>query len=133
MTDLLGGQISLMFANPVTTLPYVRSGKLRALAVTGPTRLADAPDIPTVSESGLPGYEAETWFGIAAPAGTPEAIVNRLAEELSKVMNAKDVRASLESQGAIIVASTPSEFSRRIRADIVNWRSVITAARISLD
>ena len=133
MTDLLGGQISLMFANPVTTLPYVRSGKLRALAVTGPTRLADAPDIPTVSESGLPGYEAETWFGIAAPAGTPEAIVNRLAEELSKVMNAKDVRASLESQGAIIVASTPSEFSRRIRADIVNWRSVITTARISLD
>ncbi len=133
MTDLLGGQISLMFANPVTTLPYVRSGKLRALAVTGPTRLADAPDIPTVSESGLPGYEAETWFGIAAPAGTPEAIINRLAEELSKVMNAKDVRASLESQGAIIVASTSSEFSRRIRADIVNWRSVITAARISLD
>ncbi len=133
MTDLLGGQIAFMFANPVTTLPQVRAGKLRALAVTGNTRFAGAPDIPTVAESGVPGYQAETWFGIAAPAGTPEAIVNRLSAELAKVMNSKEVRGTLESQGAIIIASNPSDFSRRIKSDIAEWREIISAARISLD
>lgn len=133
MTDLIGGQISFMFANPVTTLPLVRTGKLRALAVTGATRFAGAPDIPTVQESGVPGYEAETWFGIAAPAGTPEAIVNRLSAELVKVMNNKEVRSTLESQGAVVIASNPSDFSRRIKSDIASWRDIISAAKISLD
>ncbi len=133
MADLLGGQIAFMFANPVTTLSQVRAGKLRALATTGPSRIANAPDIPTVAESGVPGYEAETWFGIAAPAGTPEVIVNRLASELARVMNEKDTRASLESQGLIIVASAPADFARRIRSDIAVWRKVITSAKISLD
>ena len=133
MTDLLGGQISFMFANPVTTLAHVRSGKLRALAVTGPARFVGAPDIPTVAESGVPGYEAETWFGIAAPAGTPEAIVNRLAAELSKIMNGKELRTGLESQGMIVVANTPAEFARRIQSDVAAWRKVITSAKISLD
>ena len=99
----------------------------------GPIRSASAPDIPTVSESGVPGYEAETWFGIAAPAGTPDAIVNRLAAELAKVMNGKELRASLESQGMIIVANSPAEFALRIRSDIATWRRVITSAKISLD
>ncbi len=133
MADLLGGQISFMFANPVTTLSQVRAGKLRALATTGPSRIANAPDIPTVAESGVPGYEAETWFGIAAPTGTPDAIVNRLANELARVMNEKDTRASLESQGLIIVASPPADFARRIKSDIAVWRKVITSAKISLD
>ena len=133
MADLLGGQIAFMFANPVTTLPNVRAGKLRALATTGPIRSVSAPDIPTVSESGVPGYEAETWFGIAAPAGTPDAIVNRLATELAKVMNGKELRASLESQGMIIVANSPAEFALRIKSDIATWRRVITSAKISLD
>ena len=133
LADLLGGQISFMFANPVTTLSQVRAGKLRALATTGPSRIANAPDIPTVAESGVPGYEAETWFGIAAPAGTPEAIVNRLASELARVMNEKDTRASLESQGLIIVASPPADFAHRIKSDIAVWRKVITSAKISLD
>ena len=133
MADLLGGQIAFMFANPVTTLAQVRSGKLRALATTGPSRIANAPDIPTVAESGVPGYEAETWFGITAPAGTPEVIVNRLAGELARVMNEKDTRASLEAQGLIIVASSPADFARRIKSDIAVWRKVITSAKISLD
>ena len=133
LTDLLGGRINFMFANPVTTLPQVASGKLRALAITGPARLATAPDIPTASESGVPGYEAETWFGISAPARTPEAIVNRLSTELAKVLNAKDVRERLEAQGAIVIASSPADFNRRIQADIVKWRSVITTAGIKMD
>ena len=122
-----------MFANPVTTLPQVKSGKLRALAVTGPVRLANAPEIPTASEAGAPGFQAETWFGISAPAGTPEAIVNRLSDELARVLNAKDVRASLEAQGAILVASSPQDFQRRIQSDVAHWRKVITAAGIKLD
>ena len=133
MTDLLGGQIAFMFANPVTTMPHVRSGKLRALAVTSPARFANAPEIPTIAESGVPGYEAETWFGIAAPAGTPEAVVNRLSAELAKIMNGKDTRSGLESQGAIVVANTPAEFAKRIQADIAKWRTVIRSANISLD
>ncbi|MGE4238934.1 Bug family tripartite tricarboxylate transporter substrate binding protein [Ramlibacter sp.] len=133
MNDLLGGQIAFMFANPVTTLQQVRAGKLRALAVTGTSRFAGAPDIPTVAESGVPGYEAATWFGIAAPAGTPEAIVNRLSAELQKVMNSTEVRTALESQGAAVVASNAPDFARRIRADIDAWRTIIRTARISLD
>lgn len=133
LADLLGGQISFMFANPVTTLTHVQGGKLRALAVTGPKRLANAPNVPTVAESGVPGYEAETWFGIVAPTGTPEPIVGRLSGELARIMNSNEVRAPLESQGVIIVANTPAEFARRISADVVHWRKIITAARISLD
>ena len=133
LTDLLGGQIAFMFANPVTTLGQVREGKLRGLAVTSPKRLAIAPNVPTVAESGVPGYEAETWFGISAPAGTPEPIVARLASELAKVMNGAEVRPGLESQGAIIVANTPAEFNKRIAADVAYWRKVITTAKISLD
>jgi len=133
MNDLLGGQIGFMFANPVTTLPQVRAGKLRALAVTGPARFAGAPEIPTVAESGVPGYDAQTWFGIAAPAGTPEAIVGKLSAELQKVMNSKEVRGALEAQGAVVIASTPADFARRIRSDIDTWRDIIRSAKISLD
>ena len=133
MSDLLGGQIAFMFANPVTALPQIKSGKLRALAITGPARLANAPEIPTASEAGVPGFEAGTWFGIAAPAHTPEAIVNRLSAELAKTLNSTEVRANLEAQGAITIASSPAEFERRIQADIVKWRQVINTAGIKLD
>ena len=133
MTDLLGGQIAFMFANPVTTLPYVKSGRLRALAITAPARLPGAPDIPTAAEAGVPGFEAGTWFGIAAPAKTPEAIVNRLSAELARVLHTNEVRNSLDAQGAITIGSTPAEFERRIHADTAKWRQVITTAGIKLD
>jgi tripartite-type tricarboxylate transporter receptor subunit TctC len=133
MADLLGGQISFMFANPVTTLQQVRAGKLRALAVTGTSRFSGAPDIPTVAESGVPGYEAETWFGIAAPAGTPDAVVNKLSTALQEVMNSKEVRSALEPQGAVIIANNPQQFAKRIQSDIAKWREIIHSARISLD
>ena len=133
MNDLLGGQIAFMFANPVTALPHVRSGRLRALAVTGTSRFAGAPEIPTVAEAGVPGYEAVTWFGIAAPAGTPEAIVSKLSVELQKVMNSKEVRGMLESQGAAVIASNPADFGKRIRSDIGTWRDIIRTAKISLE
>ena len=133
MTDLLGGQIAFMFANPVTTLPYVKAGKLRALATTGTARLPGAPDIPTASEAGVPGFEAGTWFGIAVPAKTPEAIIARLSAELARVLDTNEVRKSLDAQGAITIGSTPAEFERRIHADTAKWRQVISTAGIKLD
>ena len=133
LNDLLGGQISFMFANPVTTLALVRAGKLRALAVTGTSRFAGAPDVPTVAESGVPGYQAETWFGISAPAGTPQAIVDKLSAGLQKAMSSPDVRGTLESLGAVVIASNPADFGKRIGSDVQAWREIIRTAKISID
>ncbi len=128
MNDLLGGQISLLFGNPVTSLPFVRSGKLRALAVTGKERLAVAPDIPTLAESGVPGFDAGTWFGICAPADTPEPIVNRLSASMAAAL--KEASDRFVSQGAVVIGNTPAEFGRQIQADIAKWRKVVSAAKI---
>jgi tripartite-type tricarboxylate transporter receptor subunit TctC len=133
VTDLLGGQIQFMFGNPVIMLPHIASGKVRALAVTGTTRLPQAPDIPTAAEAGVPGFEADTWFGIAVPSKTPDPIVERLSSALAAHLNAPDTRRGLEAQGAVVVASTPTDFGRRIGQDIERWRKVITTAGIKLD
>ncbi len=133
MNDLLGGQISFMFANPVTTLAHVRAGKLRALAVTGTSRFSGAPDVPTVAESGVPGYQAETWFGISAPAGTPQPIIDKLSAGLQKAMNSPEVRGTLESLGAVVIASNPADFGKRIGSDVQVWREIIRSAKISID
>lgn len=133
VTDLLGGQIQFMFGNPVIMLPHIASGKARALAVTGPTRLPQAPEIPTAAEAGVPGFEADTWFGVAVPAKTPDAIVERLSSALAAHLNSPETRGKLEAQGALVVANTPAEFGRRIGQDIERWRKVITTAGIKLD
>jgi len=133
LTDLLGGQIQFMFGNPVTVLPLIATGKLRALAITSPARFSIAPDVPTVVEAGVPGFEAETWFGIAAPGRTPDAIVERISAALAKYLVSLEVKARLESQGAIVIANTPAEFRTRIRGDVERWRKVITSAGIKLD
>ena len=133
VADLLGGQIAFMFGNPVAALPLINAGKLRALAITSPARFPIAADIPTAAEAGVPGFEAETWFGIAAPGNTPDAIVERLSAALSKYLLSPEVRARLEAQGAIVIANTPAQFRTRISADIERWRGVITKAGIKLN
>ena len=122
-----------MFGNPVVVLPHVASGKVRALAVTGPARLPQAPEIPTASEAGVPGFEADTWFGVSVPARTPDAIVDRLSAALAAHLTSAEVRGRLESQGAIVIANTPAEFQRRIGLEVERWRKVITTAGIRLD
>jgi len=126
--DVLAGQVPLMFTNPLNGLAYVRDGKLRALAVSTATRMDAAPEIPTVAESGLPGFDVGIWFGVQAPAGTPNQIVRQLAAEIRRILEQPDMRASLAAQGAAPRPEDPATFAARIRADIAKWSQLIKAA-----
>jgi tripartite-type tricarboxylate transporter receptor subunit TctC len=125
LVDLVGGQVSLMFGTAVSFLPYVKSGRLNALAVTNPKRSPIAPSVPTVAESGLPGFEALQWFGIFAPAGTPKEIVARLNAEIVKILRAPDVRERLSSLGADVVGSSPEQFAAFQKSDAAKWAKVV--------
>jgi len=130
MTDLLAGHIQVMFVSNISALPHVKSGKLKALGVTGATRTAQAPDIPTISESGLGGYEVYGWYGFAAPAKTPRPIIDRLYKEVAKIAQDPKMKARLAGQGLELVGNTPAEFDAFIRAEITKWRGVLKAAGI---
>ena len=128
MTDLIAGHIPLMFISNISALPHVKSGKLKALAVTGAQRTALAPDIPTIAESGLAGYEVYGWYGFAAPARTPRPIIERLHAEVAKIAQHPKMKARLASQGLELVGSSPEEFDAFIRAEITKWSTVLKAA-----
>ena len=128
--ELIAGQTSLMFGNMPTVIQHVRSGKLRPLAVTGARRAPATPDIPTVAESGIPGFEVTTWFGVAAPAKTPRAIVERLNGEFVRALNSPDLRERLIAQGADPVGNTPEQYTAFIQNEIAKWARVIQAAGI---
>ncbi len=128
MTDLIAGHIPLMFVSNISALPQVKSGKLKALAVTGAQRTALAPDIPTMAESGLAGYEVYGWYGFAAPARTPRPIIERLHAEVVKIAQNPKVKARLASQGLELVGNSPEEFDAFIRAEITKWSAVLKAA-----
>ena len=125
LADLLGGQVQLMFSTMPPALPHVKDGKLRALAVTSTKRSPAAPELPTVDEIALPGFEANTWHGVVVPAGTPGAIVARLNREIVAVLHLPDVVERLSGQGAEPVGSTPEEFAAYIRAETVKWARVV--------
>ena len=128
MTDLIAGHIPLMFISNISALPHVKSGKLKALAVTGTQRTALAPDIPTMAESGLAGYEVYGWYGFAAPARTPRPIIERLHAEVVKIAQNPKMKARLASQGLELVGNSPEEFDSFIRAEITKWSTVLKAA-----
>ena len=130
VTEMLAGQTSLMFGSMPTVIQFARTGKLRAIAVTGAQRAPAAPDIPTVAESGVPGYDVTAWYGVAAPAKTPRAIVERLHGEIVRALNAPDVRERLTSQGADPVGSTPEQYTAFMQSEIAKWARVIAAAGI---
>jgi tripartite-type tricarboxylate transporter receptor subunit TctC len=130
MTDLLAGHIKVMFVSNISALPHVKSGKLKALGVTGATRTAQAPEIPTIAESGLAGYEVYGWYGLAAPAKTPRPIIERLHKEVAKIAQDPKMKARLAGQGLELVGNTPEEFGAFIRAEIAKWRSVLKAAGV---
>jgi len=121
VSDLVGGQVDLLFGSISTAVPLVRSGKLRALAVTSAKRSNAVPDVPTVSESGYPGYEAVQWFGMAAPAGTPRPLIDKLRQEVVRILPLDDVKAALAKQGLEGVGSTPEEFGAYIKAELAKW------------
>ena len=133
MTDLLGGQLTLIFPTLTVGLPHVRSGRLRALAVTSAARVPAVPEVPTMKEAGYPGVNATSWFGLAAPAKTPRAVLDRLHAELARVLGERDVRGRLEAQHAEIVGSSPAAFARFIAAETRQWMAVATAGRIKAE
>ncbi len=133
VTDLLSGQVSLMFATLPSVLPYVQAGTLRALAVTSLARVKTLPEVPTLAESGLPGFSSEAWFGVLAPAGTPRDIVARLNAEIAKAVTAPDAREKLAAQGFEVVTDTPEQFTAFIRAEIAKWAKVVRESGARLD
>jgi len=133
LTDLLGGHLSLMFDVVMTTLPHMQAGKLRAIGISSLERHPVTPDVPTIAESGYPGYEALVWFGFVAPAKTPPEIVRRIQEEVGRALKTPAMRDLLGSQGLVIVANTPAEFGKRVGVEIVKWRKVIQEAGIKLE
>jgi tripartite-type tricarboxylate transporter receptor subunit TctC len=130
IADLLGGQISLIFANFPVVLPHVQAGRLRGVAVTSATRVPNAPDIPTIAETGVPGYQAGTWFGLFAPAATPREIVSKLNADAVAALTPAETRAKIAQQGMFVVANAPDEFSRFVKAEYDKWGKVIKDARM---
>jgi tripartite-type tricarboxylate transporter receptor subunit TctC len=124
-TDILGGQVQMMFDAITTMAPNVRAGKLRALGTSGKTRSTVLPEVPTLSEAGLPGYEAVIWLGIMAPTGTPRPIVDRLNAEITRAANAPETKDGWAKQGAVAMAMSPDEFGRYIREDIDKWARIV--------
>ena len=130
LTDLLSGRVQLMFSSVVAILPHIKAGKLRGLAVTGSRRLASMPNLPTIAESGLPGYEASSWYGVLAPAGTPREIVARLNAELVKALEQPEVRTSLLAEGAEPIGGSPEQFAAHIRSEMERLGKMIREAKI---
>jgi tripartite-type tricarboxylate transporter receptor subunit TctC len=133
LTDMLGGRIELMFDAPAQYEPHLQSGKVRALAVANPKRLARLPDVPTTAEAGLPGYELASWFGLAAPAGTPAEAISRVNAEVLKALSAQDVVATLNKLGLEPAGSSPQQYAAMIVEDFAKWRRAVKAAGIKLD
>jgi len=132
-TALMGGEIALMFDNLAPALPHVRSGKVRALAVTSASRSPVLPDIPTVQESGLAGYEVTGWYGVLVPAGTPAAIIAKLNRDIVTSLKSQAVRNRLQSDGAEPVGSSPGEFAEHIRAETKKWAEVVKKSGARVD
>jgi tripartite-type tricarboxylate transporter receptor subunit TctC len=133
LTDLIGGQVQVMFDNLPSALPQIKGGKLRAIAVTSLKRAPALPDIPTINESGLPGFEASSWFGVLAPAGTPAPIVARINAEVNKWLQSADAREKLISQGAEAAGGSPEQFAAHIRAESDKWAKVVKASGAKVD
>ena len=133
VTDLMGGHVSLMFDNMPSALPHAKAGKLRGIAVSTLKRSTVTPELPTVAESGLPGFEVNVWFGVLAPAGTPREVVERLNRILVKALQSNDVRERLSSQGAEPIGNTPEQFTAQMKSDLVKWAKVVKAADIKIE
>jgi len=133
LADLLGGQVDLMFDNLPTALPHINSGKLRGLAVTSASRSKLAPDLPTMAESGLPGFDLTTWFAFYAPAGTPAAIVDKISSDMRRVLAQPDMQQRLAAIGVDIIASSPNELAAFQRAEIAKWGKIVKDSGAKLD
>jgi tripartite-type tricarboxylate transporter receptor subunit TctC len=133
LLDLIGGTMDLMFDNLPSALPHIKAGKLKALAVTTAQRSGALPDVPTIAEAGVKGFEASSWFGLLAPAGTPADIVNRLQQESAKALATADIKERLMSQGAIPSGMKPAEFAAYIASETKKWAQVVKVSGAKVD
>lgn len=125
LVDLVAGRVQMMFSNLLTTAPHVKAGRLRAIAISTAKRSQQAPDLPTIAESGVPGYDYAPWYGILAPAGTPRAIMMRLSREIGQIINTPEMKERFRKQGIDLVTSTPEAFAELIRREIPKWREIV--------
>ena len=133
VSDLLGNQIAIMFDNMPSVIPHVRSGKLRAIAISTAKRSPELPDVPTIAEAGVPGYEAVSWFGLFAPAATPKPVLDKLSTALSKVLANPEVQKKISAQGGETVNETPAQFAAFIRSETTKWGKVVKESGATVD
>jgi tripartite-type tricarboxylate transporter receptor subunit TctC len=131
--DLIGGQVQVMIDALQQSMPHIKSGKLRPLAVASAQRLPQLPEVPTIAESGVPGYESSAWYGFVAPAGTPKEVVNQLSKEIAHILTLPDVKETLATPGLVPVGSTPEQFADFIRSETEKDAKVIKSANIKAD
>ena len=133
MTDLMGGQVQIYMSSIPTAMSQIKGGKLRPLAVTSAKRVASLPDVPTIAESGYKGFDANTWFGLVAPAGTPPAIVTRINAEVNKILKSPDVTEKFAAEGGGALGGTPQEFAALLKSDYAKWGKVVKDSGAKLD
>ena len=133
VADLIGGQVQLMFDNIPSSMPHIRSGKLRALATTGPVRSPALPDLPTVAESGVPGYESTGWFGLSVAAGTPQDIIARLNAESARGARSPDFARRMTDLGFEIIGGSPEQMAEMIKVEVRRWAPVVKASGARVD
>ena len=133
ITDLLSGQVELNFESPPNTLQHIKAGKLKALGITSAKRSALLPDVPTIAEQGLPGYEIIQWLGILGPPGMPKPVVDKLNAEVNAIMKTPEFAEKVASQGGLVYGGSPEDFAAYIRNDVPKWDKLVKAANIKLD
>ncbi len=133
VTDLIGGQVQMFMNNALPLTPFVKSGRIRAIAISGPTRLVSLPEVPTFTEGGLPGYDVKSWQGILAPAKTPQILIDKLSREFARILHTPEVRNNLLVMGADAFVSTPQQFSELIQRDLGRYAKLISDAKIRLE
>jgi tripartite-type tricarboxylate transporter receptor subunit TctC len=133
LTELISGRVQMMFSNLLTSMPHVRAGKLRAIAISPAKRSPQAPDLPTVAESGVPGFDVTPWYGALGPAALPSAITARLNSEIADILKAPDLRERFVAQGVDLASSTPDQFAALIKAEVPKWRRIVQDSGAKVD
>lgn len=132
-TDLLSGQVQMVFAVVATALPPIKSGKLRPLGISSPKRFALVPDIPTIAESGVPGYQSDSWYGLVVPARTPQTVVSKLSAETRRILQLPEVKERMSALGIELVDSTPEQFAQFIKSEISRWGRAVKASGVRIE